>query len=79
MKFIATSWPQVEYQGRVLTDAGATNRMLSFYYLRDLPPDFLEQYMAQGYVEKPRRRKLKRKAPRREPGHFTFQKKPTRT
>ena len=55
MKIIFTTLPGADYQGRALTDAGAKDRMLSFFHLRDHPPGFLEEYVTNGYVASPRK------------------------
>jgi len=50
MKFLFTSWPTVAYQSVTLTSVEANNRMLSFYFLRDLPRGFLKRYLDEGFV-----------------------------
>jgi len=50
MKILFTTWPDVEYQAVALTQAGAANRLVSFYFARNLPPGFIAQYVRDGMV-----------------------------
>ena len=49
---------------KALSDRGIFNRMFSYFYLRDLPDGFLEQYVKNGvfpeYPKKERRRGKRR-------------------
>jgi hypothetical protein len=44
------TWPEVTYQGLVLTRMGARNRLISYFYLRDAPKDTLKRYAREGFV-----------------------------
>ena len=50
MKFLFTFWPKVEYQGIALTSMGATHRLVSYYYARELGRGFLETHLTDGVV-----------------------------
>jgi hypothetical protein len=50
MMFLFTFWPKAEYQGIALTSMGATYRLVSYYYARQLGLGFLERYVADGVV-----------------------------
>lgn len=50
MKFCFVVWPDVEYQNVVLTRERADNRLVSFYYARQLPSQFLERLVQDGFV-----------------------------
>ena len=50
MKFLFSTWPHATYQGLALTKSGASNRMVSYAFVRQLRPGFLEQYVKEGFV-----------------------------
>jgi hypothetical protein len=50
MRFCFSTWPKAMYQGAALTKQHAKFRLLSFYYVRRCPPEFLERYVRDGYV-----------------------------
>lgn len=50
MRFCFVVWPGVEYQNLVLTKERAENRLVSFYYARQMPSHFLECLVQDGFV-----------------------------
>jgi hypothetical protein len=60
--FIAT-WAE-DNQGRSLTEAEITNRLLSYYFLKDLPNDWLEMYSKNGVYVSGKSEKQNLKVPK---------------
>ena len=50
MKFLFTFWPKAEYQGVALRSVDANDRLVSYYFARELAPGFLKRYVADGFV-----------------------------
>jgi hypothetical protein len=57
MKIVLASWPDVLYQAVVLTYEKYDNRLVSYAFLKELPEEFLSQYVERGYG--PTRKKSK--------------------
>ena len=51
MRFVFAQWPEVQYQGIVLTHEGANDRLLSYAFTRELNDSFLSEFVSKGYVE----------------------------
>jgi hypothetical protein len=52
VKLTFATWANAEYQGRILTEEDARRRLLSYWELKDLPPDLLKQYAEKGKAGK---------------------------
>jgi hypothetical protein len=49
MKIVLACWPAVLYQSVVLTYEKYDNRLVSYAFLKELPEEFLTQYVELGY------------------------------
>jgi hypothetical protein len=58
MRFCFSTLPKAMYQDLALTKQGAKCRLLSFYYVRQCPPGFLDRYVRDGYVLSDKMEKL---------------------
>lgn len=61
MRFVYATWPAVPYQGAVLTYEGAKDRLVSYYFIKDLPEGSTQKYVAEGILEAPPPKKKKGK------------------
>ena len=48
MRFIFATWPEVEYQAKVLTRTCARSRLVSYYFSRDMKHSSFVQYVKTG-------------------------------
>lgn len=48
MRLIFATWPEVEYQAVVLTYEKAEDRLISYAFARELPEQFMEEYIKRG-------------------------------
>lgn len=54
MRIICATWLMAEYQGRILTEEGAEDRLVSYYEIKDKPDWVLSEYVEQGKIDKPK-------------------------
>lgn len=47
MKIYLATWLE-DNQGKTLTEEGNTQRLMSFYFLKEAPVDFLDKYVQTG-------------------------------
>lgn len=60
MRILAATWPNVAYQGRVLTLLGANNRLVSFWFSREMSEEAFETYCRTGIPPEEPKRSRKR-------------------
>lgn len=48
MRFIFATWPEVEYQAKVLTKGGGRSRLVSYFFSRDMRHSSFVQYVKTG-------------------------------
>ncbi len=48
MRIVFATWPDVEYQAKVLTRQGAASRLVSYFFSRDMKHSSFVQYVKTG-------------------------------
>lgn len=48
MRILFATWPNVAYQAEALTDMGANNRLVSYFFSRDMKHSSFKQYAKTG-------------------------------
>ncbi len=47
MRIYLATWLE-DNQGTTLTDVGSDKRLLSYYFVKEAPPDFIDRYAEKG-------------------------------
>ena len=55
MRIVLATFPTAEYQGLVMTQEGARNRLISYVFARELKDGQLEEYKTVGLLKEGKR------------------------
>lgn len=62
VRLIFATWALAEYQGRILTEEGIKDRLVSYWEIKDRDAWVLPEYVALGKIDKPNRTKQRNQA-----------------